>query len=253
MHVSQPPRKLTPPRYKEEAYKQAVALLTDASKATPISDAGKQLKAAVQTVLGLGVVLVKPAFGTVGETLYLWETIHMSYSSPRQTTWGASDHALSGNEVFDAGDPTTASRGHTVALGLYQMDSNGYRKMQVEPGRWMVPNFGAGDQLQPGATATGLFMFGLGSDDNPSAFSDMHLNAAGIKRLKPEPWHPVAIPYEVMITDKVPNLLVCGYAQNMDPWAWTMLRVLPNPTIMGGCCWRVSCCGCCQQQVPCPV
>lgn len=219
----------------EEAYAQAVALLIDAAKSAP-SERGKQLKAAITDILGPKVSIVAPDFSTVGETLYLRETIHMKSSTPRTARFGESTYyQLSGREVFDADSPSAIALGHTVAMGFYQMDSNGYRKMQIKPGVWTTSNYGSGGLLPPGTTNPDLFVFGLGSDDNPSAFSDMQIfrDAGGDHWTKAEPINPAAIPYEVMITDAVTNLLVCSYAQNMDPWAWTMLRLLPTLAVMG--------------------
>jgi hypothetical protein len=45
-----------------------------------------------------------------------------------------------------------------------------------------------------------------------------------------EPWY---VPYDTLLEPKITNVLVPGYAANMDSFAWTAMRVYPNLIMLG--------------------
>jgi hypothetical protein len=45
-----------------------------------------------------------------------------------------------------------------------------------------------------------------------------------------EPWY---VPYDVLTSPKVANLLIPGYAASIDSFAWTAMRVYPNLIMLG--------------------
>lgn len=45
-----------------------------------------------------------------------------------------------------------------------------------------------------------------------------------------EPWY---VPYDVLVSPKVANLLLPGYAASIDSFAWTAMRVYPNLIMLG--------------------
>ena len=45
-----------------------------------------------------------------------------------------------------------------------------------------------------------------------------------------KPWY---VPYDVLIGSKVKNLLVSGYAANIDSFSWRAMRVYPNLIVLG--------------------
>lgn len=45
--------------------------------------------------------------------------------------------------------------------------------------------------------------------------------------------NPVYIPYETLVTQAIPNLLVAGYGSSISSVAWSELRVFPNICVMG--------------------
>jgi hypothetical protein len=48
--------------------------------------------------------------------------------------------------------------------------------------------------------------------------------------LAQNPWY---IPYEVLLHPRLTNVLIPGYAANMDSFAWTAMRVYPNLIVLG--------------------
>ncbi len=132
----------------------------------------------------------------VGEQLYLRETIHTPSTTVSPDD---NDYAITGYEVNKAGySPSTGADtgnyANRIGLGYYWMDSNGYTKSNPSSGNL---------------------------DADPIPWSPQH------------PANPVYIPVEALLTSQAPNLIVAGYSANISPWAWTMMRVLPNLTVMG--------------------
>jgi hypothetical protein len=47
------------------------------------------------------------------------------------------------------------------------------------------------------------------------------------------PQNPVYLPFDVLLSRSLPNLLVPGYAAGISSLAWASLRVLPNQCVLG--------------------
>lgn len=141
----------------------------------------------------------KPA---VGEMMYIREALHSSMKADADVEgqWKRPyNYALTQIEVAMAGrgEDDGADAGnfdHRVGLIFYWMDSNGYEKVWRN-GQW-----------EPAADPLPL---GQG------------------------PSNPAYLPYEVLITPFIENLLVPNGSANAGRWGWSMLRVIPNLTVAG--------------------
>ncbi|MBE3584242.1 MAG: FAD-dependent oxidoreductase [Limnochordaceae bacterium] len=138
----------------------------------------------------------KDGLPKVGEMMYIREALH---SSLDPDVVSPDNYALTAEEVALAGvGPNDgADRGnyaHRIGLSFYQQDSNGYIKWKQWSG-WSP----VGEPLPLGQ----------------------------------EPKNPVYLPYEVMTTPAIANLLVPNGSANASRWAWSELRVIPNLTVVG--------------------
>lgn len=134
-------------------------------------------------------------YPSVGESLYVRETVHTP-ANPSGS--GANNFALTSDEIINAGSKTAdgsdlPNYANRIGLGFYQMDSNGYTKNNPSTGK-------------------------LDADANPYGV---------------EPANPSYIPVDAILTSQSPNLIVAGYGMNTSSWGWTMMRVLPNLTMLG--------------------
>lgn len=157
-----------------------------------------------------GAELVRDERGepVVGEVLYLRETVHLA-QEPREARPGSEEsaYALTPSACQGAGDGPGrgADARHyeeRVGLGFYAMDINAYTFADLHSG---------GEYVWP---VTG--------------------------RLRPdwqhkggEPQNPVYLPYRMLVTPRVPNLLVPGYATGASSLAWAEVRVIPNLCVLG--------------------
>ncbi len=133
-------------------------------------------------------------YPSVGESLYLRETIHTPLAP--SSTYTDASFALNASEVVGAGSRTAtgtdeANKANRIGLAYYWLDSNGYTKANPSSG-----------QMDPDPISATLA-------------------------------NPVYIPVDAMLTNQAPNLIVAGYSANISSRAWTMLRVLPNLTVLG--------------------
>ncbi len=131
----------------------------------------------------------------VGESIYLRETLHTPLNPALS---GTSNYALTQDEIINAGDRFTngsdqANYANRIGLGFYQMDSNGYTKTNPASGNM---------------------------DPDPNPYNR-------------EPANPSYVPVDAILTSQSPNLIVAGYTANIGSWGWTMMRVLPNLTVLG--------------------
>ncbi len=145
--------------------------------------------------------------------LYLRETVH-TVIDPREAgpgtensnyalTTAASHHAGAGPRDGD----DRANYVNRIGLGFYWQDVNAYRYSDLKGGdgryRWPVTPY-----LRPDFPRT-----------TPGAAS--------------LPANPVYIPFNVLLSRTIPNLLIPGYAASISSLAWAELRVLPNQCVLG--------------------
>jgi hypothetical protein len=133
-------------------------------------------------------------YPSVGESLYLRETIHTPLSASGPFT--DASFALTAAEITGAGSTSAtgsdeSNKANRIGLGYYWMDSNGYTKANPASG-----------QTDPDPVAATLL-------------------------------NPVYVPVDALLTNQAPNLIVAGYSANISSRAWTMMRVLPNLTVLG--------------------
>lgn len=148
-----------------------------------------------------------------GAMLYLRETVHTA-AEPRLAGPGSDDsnYALTTADVYDAGDGPAdgADSGNyvnRVGLGFYWQDVNAYRFADLKGAdgryRWPVTVY-----LRP----------------------DYPLTTPGPGAL---PRNPVYLPFEILLSRSVPNLLIPGYGAGVSSLAWASIRVLPNQCVFG--------------------
>ena len=150
-----------------------------------------------------------PQYGgyRVGDSLYLRETIHMSESnaSSKQGTEN-SNYAVTAYECRNAGaSPVSSAADYgnyatRIGLAKYQSDIHPYRIEHIKNGN--VYEYGA---------------------------DGYHLIRNDIQ----DPSNAVYLPFSVMTTHFVSNLMLAGYAINASSYAWGELRVFPNLCTIG--------------------
>ncbi|WP_051275883.1 FAD-dependent oxidoreductase [Desulfovirgula thermocuniculi] len=157
-----------------------------------------------------GAELVRDERGepVVGEVLYLRETVHLT-REPREAGPGSEEsaYALTPSACQGAGDGPGRGAdgrhyGERVGLGFYAMDINAYTFEDLRAGgeyAWPVTGRVRPDWQQKGG----------------------------------EPQNPVYLPYRMLVTPRVPNLLVPGYATGASSLAWAEVRVIPNLCVLG--------------------
>jgi len=158
--------------------------------------------------------LVKDAQGrpVVGDMLYLRETVHLPLDPARTGNGTENDNyaltpaacqgaggAVSGGNVAGADAANYATR---IGLGFYAMDINAYSYRDLKEG--------------------GIYGWPVTGRDRPDW-----------RQRGGEPKNPVYLPYRMLVTPGMVNLLVPGYATGASSLAWAEIRVLPNLTVLG--------------------
>lgn len=148
-----------------------------------------------------------------GAMLYLRETVHTVFE-PGPAGPGSDDrnYALTTAAVYGAGEgPADGVDAkyyvNRIGLGFYWQDVNAYHFADLKG-------------------PDGLYHWPV----TPFLRPDYPLTAPG-----PDAWprNPVYLPFEVLLSRSVPNLLIPGYATGMSSLAWASLRVLPNQCVLG--------------------
>lgn len=142
----------------------------------------------------------------VGEVMYIRETVHMAWDSSQRTHNSETNYALTGDMCKNAGStPTTGNDAvnysKRIGLGYYGADIHPYEPCHVI-------NTSTGDYYVDGYYS--------------HIRSDVY-----------DPSHPVYIPFSVMMSNYVGNLILCGYAAGVSSYAWGEIRVLPVLCVLG--------------------
>lgn len=147
----------------------------------------------------------------VGKVMYLRETIHMSRDSAKRGN-GTEDtnYALTASACNAAGKGSADGKDSVcyasrIGLNYYWSDINAYKfgDMKNTAGGYIWGS-DIGKKLRPQMNITG---------DTPSC--------------------PVYVPYHVLTTNYVANLLICGYAAGIASFGWSECRVIPNLCVLG--------------------
>ncbi len=159
--------------------------------------------------------LVKDEQGqpVTGSMLYLRETVHTALD-PQLEGPGGDDrnYALTTAAVYGAGQgphegADARNYVNRIGLGFYWQDVNAYTfaDLKDEDGayRWPVTA-----RLRPDYPLT---------TPGPDA----------------QPQNPVYLPFGMLLSPSVPNLLIPGYAAGVSSLAWASVRVLPNQCVFG--------------------
>lgn len=155
-----------------------------------------------------GIVLDETGLPVVGQTIYVRETVHGQLAEIEQPS-GSEDHnyALATNEAQKAGSAPGKGQDQDnyaarIGLAYYMMDINAYKPVDLKKeGLYTWPVTGG---LRPDWKAGGG-----------------------------EPQNPVYLPYNILLTRNIKNLLLPGYAAGSSSLAWAELRVLPNLAVLG--------------------
>jgi len=148
-----------------------------------------------------------------GSMLYLRETVHTTVN-PLRAGSGTdnSNYAVTTAAVYGAGPGPGDGEDagyyvNRIGLGFYWQDVNAYLYPDLKGPdgryRWPVTSY-----LRPDYPLT---------EPGPSSL----------------PQNPVYIPFNVLLSRPVLNLLIPGYAACMSSLAWASLRVLPNQCVLG--------------------
>lgn len=173
-----------------------------------------ELLAALRTLPGFSSAsFVENSDRTVvtGDTLYIRETVHMSkYSGNIANGTENSNYNLTTSACHNAGATSSSggdSANYTTRIGV------GYYNSDIHP-------YTPSDCID----ANGNYIWGYPS--YAKMRSDLTFSGD-------DPEYPVYIPYSVLKTEYVANLLIPGYAANMSSFAWGELRVFPNQAVLG--------------------
>lgn len=144
----------------------------------------------------------------VGDVLYIRESVHsrIAQNLPRQESENLS-FAVSTLETQQAGADFNEGKDaenypERIGLGYYMMDINAYHPADLtKSGQydWPVTRWLRPDWLESGG----------------------------------EPYNPVYLPFQMLVTKEIDNLLLPGYASGCSSFAWAELRVLPNLAVLG--------------------
>ena len=156
------------------------------------------------------LVLDEDGEPVTGASLYIRESVHAIQggpTSPQGIEGKDGAYALNISEAQLAGDSKDMGSDRDlypsrIGLGYYLMDINAYRPEDLQhEGKyvWPVTEWLRPDWLRSGG----------------------------------EPSCPVYLPYAILTSPDVDNLLLPGYAASCSSFAWAELRVLPNLAVLG--------------------
>ena len=149
-------------------------------------------------------------YPVVGEVLYLRETVHMAIESTAIVNQSESNYPLSTSESNGAGSsylegadiPNYAAR---IGLAYYNADVHPYKYTDLK-------------------NSSGEYIWG--SESFAQMRPDLNITDSS-------PQNPVYIPYSVLTTNYVANMLLPGYAAGVSSFAWGETRVFPNLCVLG--------------------
>ncbi|SHJ28210.1 FAD-dependent oxidoreductase [Desulfofundulus thermosubterraneus] len=182
-----------------------------------------------------GAELVRDSRGepVVGDILYLRETIHLPLDAERVGHGTENtNYALTARACQGAGNGSgrADTRNRTGKTGAGKISTNHSR----------MPSPAADAANYP--TRIGLGYYAM--DINAYTYRDLKQNGAYTwpvtgtvrpdwKQQGGEPQNPVYLPYRMLVTPQVENLLVPGYATGASSLAWAEIRVIPNLCVLG--------------------
>jgi len=144
----------------------------------------------------------------VGEVMYIRESVHgLLQGAVNPTGRENSAYALTTLEAQQAGSEPQGGADavnyqERIGLAYYMMDINAYQPQDLSSqGHYQWPVTG---NLRPDWQEQGG-----------------------------QPVNPAYLPYSILISPSVPNLLLPGYAAGSSSLAWAELRVLPNLAVLG--------------------
>lgn len=157
--------------------------------------------------------LVTDASGkaVIGDMLYLRETIHHAKnSSSIGVRTENSNYWLTASACNNAGSTSTSGSDTSnyssrIGLAYYWTDINAYRYADLK-------------------STSGNYIWG----------TDLFTKLRPAENLTGNsPNNPVYLPYNMLLTGYVANLLVPGYATSASSFSWSELRVIPNLCVLG--------------------
>ena len=151
----------------------------------------------------------------VGEMLYIRETIHMAGTSQKANGTENTNYALTANEAHKAGNSPyiggdVSNYATRIGLNFYWTDINAYKFADMrDASNKYIWGHEIALKLRPDISA---------KTDPITASS---------------PINPVYVPYNILTSQYVANLLIPGYATGASSFAWSEVRVIPNLTVLG--------------------
>ena len=157
----------------------------------------------------------------VANTLYIRETVHTTLNS--FNNWHGTEYtnyavtpaesikAGDKNEMYNASTPGEDGNNKSTCIGLcyYSTDINAYQRSDLH-----------------NDTGGSIWGGGITKKLRPDLYTTL-----GITKTKPH--CAVYMPYECLITSRVPNLLIPGVACSVSSISWAEVRELPNLFVLG--------------------
>ena len=145
----------------------------------------------------------------VGEVLYIRETIHNVIDTTNSCvgTEGFNYHVTPLEALMGDDTPGADNMSTRIGLGYYQCDINAYERSDLESNGEYIWHNQVSDKLRP----------------------DCHIELAEGRA----PTDPVYLPFGILCSPNVSNLLTSGMACSCSSVAWAELRVLPNLSVLG--------------------
>lgn len=142
----------------------------------------------------------------VGQIMYIRETVHALQNDSDKIKENV-DFAVTTQEASQAGKGPEDGKdkdhySERIGLGYYLMDINAYEPDDLKK---------SGNYNWP--------VTGIVRSDWQKEFG--------------QPVNPVYLPFNMLVSNKVNNLLLSGYAASCSSMAWAELRVLPNLAVLG--------------------
>lgn len=145
-----------------------------------------------------------------GETLYIRETVHMTKNASNiahateNSNYGLTTTACHNAGANNSTGSDSSNYATRIGIGYYNSDIHPYDPSDCINGNTYV----------------------WGYDSYRKMRSDLMF-------VGEHPASPAYIPYSVLKTDYVANLILAGYAVNMSSFAWGEMRVFPNQAVIG--------------------
>ena len=201
----------------DQAYVNAVNFLNNAENQQEILDALHELPGFENAEF-----VKKNGSVVTGETLYIRETVHMSKDAAsiangtENTNYGLTTNAAHNAGATSSTGGDSGNYATRIGIGFYQSDIHPYEPADCIDG-----------------TVSDTRSVTVGTNNYVWAYDSYSKMRGDLLFNSEEPDNPAYLPYSILKTNYVANLILAGYAVNMSSFAWGEMRVFSNQAVIG--------------------